>query len=52
MKNKMRYLVGAVVGMGIYALCEKYTPNMMEDMKNMVTNVKKDATEKVEKMVQ
>lgn len=51
MKVKTGFLLGAMTGMGILALYNKYGSDMMCDMKQTVKKMSKDASKNIENMM-
>ena len=52
MKKTTKYLMAMGAGMGMYALYKKYSPDMMKEIKNSVSKMKRDADKSIEKMME
>ena len=51
MKSTMKYLMAMGAGMGLYVLYKKYSPDMMNEIKNSVSKMKRDAEKSIENMM-
>ena len=51
MKKSTKYLIGAVAGIGAFALYKKYNPNMMNEIKNSVSKMSREASKSIENMM-
>jgi len=51
MKKSWKYLVGASLGIGAYALYMRYNHQMMHGLKNSIDKMSKNATKSIENMM-
>lgn len=51
MKKTWKYLVAGAAGITAVALYKKYNPDMMQDIKNSVNKMSKNATKSIENMM-
>ena len=51
MKKTMKYLMAMGAGMGLYAMYKKYSPDMMNGIKNSVNKMKHDAEKSIDNMM-
>ena len=51
MKKSTKFLLGAAMGMGVFALYKKYNPNVMMEIKNSVDKMSREASKNIENMM-
>lgn len=51
MKKSTKFLLGAAMGMGAFALYKKYNPNVMMEIKNSVNKMSREASKNIENMM-
>ena len=51
MKKSTKFLLGAAMGMGAFALYKKYNPNVMMEIRNSVNKMSREASKNIENMM-
>lgn len=51
MKKTTKYMIASAAGIGAFLLYKKYNPNMMNEIKNSVSKMSREASKSIENMM-